>query len=130
MWKCLQRRVRDAARYISEVRKTKVNILGTEYTIENMSSSECKTLGECDGFCDKTSKRIVIKKKDENCDLDNFEEYRKKVTRHEIIHAFLFESGLHENFRHPEYGHDETTVDWIAVQFPKMMKAFKEADAL
>lgn len=113
-----------------EVREMKVNILGTEYTVENMSRSECKTLEECDGFCDKTSKRIVIKKKDENCDLDNFEEYRKKVTRHEIIHAFLFESGLHENFRHPEYGHDETTVDWIAVQFPKMLKAFEEADAL
>lgn len=112
------------------VSEMKVNILGTEYTIENMSRSECKTLEECDGFCDKTSKRIVIKMKDENSDLDNFEEYRKKVTRHEIIHAFLFESGLHENFRHPEYGHDETTVDWIAVQFPKMLKAFEEADAL
>ena len=108
----------------------KVNILGTEYTIENMTSSECKALEECAGFCDKTSKRIVIKKKDENCDLDNFEVYRKKVLRHEIIHAFLFESGLHENFRHDEWGHDETTVDWIAVQFPKMLKAFKEADAL
>lgn len=111
-------------------RAMRVNILGTEYTIENMTSSACKALEECAGFCDKTSKRIVINKKDENCDLDNFEEYRKKVLRHEIIHAFLFESGLHENFRHNEWGHDETTIDWIAVQFPKMLKAFKEADAL
>ena len=112
------------------MREIIVNILGTEYTVENMSESECETLKECDGFCDKTSKRIVIKKKEEGCDLENFEEYRKKVTRHEIIHAFLFESGLHENFRHPEYGHDETTVDWIAAQFPKMLKAFEEANAL
>lgn len=112
------------------MRKTKVNILGTEYTVENMSEAECASLEKCDGLCDKTSKRILIRKKTEVCDLDNFEDYRKKVLRHEMIHAFLFESGLHENFQHPEYGHDETTVDWIAVQFPKMLKAFEEADAL
>lgn len=112
------------------VKKTKVNILGTEYTVENMSQEECAYLEKCDGFCDKTSKRIVIIKKPKVCDLENFEEYRKKVLRHEMIHAFLFESGLHENFKHTEYGHDETTVDWIAVQFPKMLKAFEEADAL
>lgn len=50
--------------------------------------------------------------------------------RHEIIHAFLFESGLSENFTHPEYGHDETYVDWIASQFPKMCEVFKEVGCL
>ena len=29
-----------------------------------------------------------------------------------------------------EWGTDETLVDWIALQFPKMEKAFKEADCL
>lgn len=45
-------------------------------------------------------------------------------------HAFLFESGLSENFTHPEYGHDETYVDWIASQFPKMCEVFKEVGCL
>ena len=32
----------------------KVNVLGTEYTIEE------KNLDECDGYCDKTTKEITV----------------------------------------------------------------------
>jgi hypothetical protein len=39
----------------------------------------------------------------------------------------MFESGLHENFKHTEWGQDETTVDWFAVQFPKIAVAFQKA---
>ena len=81
-------------------------------------------------YCDKTVKTIVISKKAKDCDLKDFSVYQKKVMRHEIIHAFLFESGLSENFTHPEYGHDETYVDWIASQFPKMCEVFKEVGCL
>lgn len=108
----------------------KVNVLGTEYTVSVVSKSEDPQLEYCDGYCDKTSKKIVVIAKPDDNELENYEEYLKKVVRHEIIHAFLFESGLHENFMHNGSGHDETTVDWIAVQFPKMLKAFKEADAI
>jgi hypothetical protein len=31
---------------------------------------------------------------------------------------------------HREFGHDETYVDWIAVQFSKMQKAFEEVGCL
>lgn len=103
-----------------------INILGTDYTIEVLSAAEDSMLTKCDGYCDKTSKRIVIATKDADCELDNFEVYQRKVTRHEIIHAFLFESGLHENWSH-EHGHDETYVDWIAAQWPKLQKAFEAA---
>lgn len=108
----------------------KVNVLGTEYTVSIVSKSEDKYLEKCDGYCDKTSKKIVVLSKSDDNELENFEEYQKKVVRHEIIHAFLFESGLHENFRHEEWGHDETTIDWFAIQFSKMQKAFEEADAI
>ena len=104
----------------------KVNILGTTYTIEERSSAEDPTLESCDGYCDKTSKKIVVAKKEKDCNLDDFEWYKRKVMRHEIIHAFLFESGLHENFTHRD-GHDETYVDWIAAQFPKMALVFGKA---
>ena len=110
----------------------KVNILGTEWTISECSAEEDKVLEmrDVDGYCDKTTKRIVIIKKPDVSDLGNWDVYRKKVLRHEIIHAFLFESGLHENCSHPAWGHDEAMIDWVAVQFHKLQQAFKEADCL
>lgn len=108
----------------------KVNILGTEYTINKKSEKEDTYLQKCDGYCDKTSKKIVVKTVDESNELDNYEMYLKKVMRHEIIHAYLFESGLHENWRHEEWGQDETTIDWFAVQSPKIFESFKEAGCL
>ena len=51
----------------------------------------------------------------------------KKQLRHEIIHAFLSESGLSVNFEHcSKFGHEETMVDWIAIQFPKIHKVYEE----
>lgn len=108
----------------------KIDILGTEYTITIASTANDPYLKKCDGYCDKTSKRIVVTDKGNDNELDNFEAYQKKCIRHEIIHAFLFESGLHENWKHDNFGHDETYVDWIAAQFPKLIRAFKAANCL
>lgn len=108
----------------------KINVLGTEYTIQEATKATDPALNDCDGYCDKTTKVIVVTQHDADCDLGDFEVYKKKVLRHEIIHAFLFESGLHENWQHMPTGHDETYVDWIAVQFHKLMKAFEEAGCL
>lgn len=103
-----------------------INILGTPYTIIEADRAEDEFLNDCDGYCDKTSKKIVITKETKENELENFGLYRNKIMRHEIIHAFLFESGLHENWQHQQ-GHDETYVDWIAAQFPKLQKCFAEA---
>lgn len=108
----------------------KVKILGTTYTIKEKDKRQDPFLEQCDGYCDKTTHTIVVLKSDEFNELGNFEEYKKKITRHEIIHAFLFESGLHENFQHKEWGHDETTVDWFANQFPKMVEVFKKVGCI
>ena len=40
---------------------------------------------------------------------------------------FLFESGLAEN---SEWAQNEEMVDFFAIQFPKLMEAFKNADAI
>lgn len=95
-------------------------VLGTEYKIifEEMKDSDC------DGFCDFTSKEIHIRSDNIN-KLGNFEESIKRDLRHEIIHAFMCESGLQANWEHiQKWGHDETTVDWFAIQFPKIQKVF------
>ena len=108
----------------------KIDVLGTEYDVSVLKRDEDKALQTCDGYCDKTSKKIVVKAEDEDNELEIYSVYLKKIMRHEIIHAFLFESGLHENYKKETWGHDETMVDWFAVQFPKLMTAFKAADCL
>lgn len=106
----------------------KINILGVPYTIQYKSPQKDTLLQTCDGYCDKSSHRIVVNT--ENVNLDNFPRYQKQCLRHEIIHAFMFESGLGSNWEHKQIGQEETTIDWIAVQFPKLLKAFKKAGAL
>ena len=51
----------------------------------------------------------------------------KKVLRHEITHAFFFESGLAEN---SPFAQNEELVDWMAIQGPKIYKAWQEAGAV
>lgn len=106
--------------------KKTVNILGTEYKIKY------KKLGNADydGQCDYTDKKIIIRKDNFN-NVGGFEWLQKKQLRHEIVHAFMSESGLQANWQHiEEFGHDETTVDWFAIQSPKIFKAFQELDIL
>lgn len=108
----------------------KVNILGAEYNIELREVKDDTFLNDMDGYCDKTTKMIVVSKRPDDATIGDYEVYQKKVLRHEIIHAFLFESGLHENYKGAEWGHDETMVDWVACQFPKMLEVFKQVGCL
>lgn len=106
--------------------KQTVNILGTEYMIEPRELKD----EDIDGFTDNTSKLIVIRTDNVN-EVGDFCFLQKKQLRHEIIHAFMSESGLQCNWQHIEqFGHDETTVDWFAIQSPKIFKVFQELDIL
>lgn len=53
----------------------------------------------------------------------------KQVLRHEIVHAFLNESGLvyNSNFSMQGWATNEEMVDWIAWNGEKLHKAWKEA---
>lgn len=104
----------------------KVNILGTEYNIE---FTELKD-SDIDGYCDYSSKHIVIRSDNSN-KIEDFDWLQKKQLRHEITHAFMAESGLQSNWQHlDQFGHDETTVDWFAIQSPKIFNVFQELDLL
>jgi len=37
----------------------------------------------------------------------------------------MYESGLANNFMHQESGQEETMIDWIAIQYPKMERLFE-----
>ena len=62
---------------------------------------------------------------------EDMECYIKKVLRHEIVHAFLFESGLGECSHSSEmWAKDEEIVDWFARQGDKIYNTWKEVGAL
>ena len=110
----------------------KISILGAEWSVFFRNKVEDKMLETCDGYTDWTNKTIVVISQSDN-EIDcvkNFEELKKKTARHEIIHAFLFESGIGSNLEHKDFGHEETMVDWLAFQFPKMQKIFAECGLL
>lgn len=108
----------------------KLSILGSEWTIEYRNADADPQLEENDGYTDPSVKLIVIANKRIDSTIHNYKYMQKENLRHEIIHAFLFESGLGFNFEHSEFGHEETMIDWIAIQFPKMLKVFEEAGCL
>ena len=108
----------------------RVNILGSEWIIEYRKLSEEPRLQDCSGFTDWTSRLIVIQD-DHETDLDDPGEMYCKIIRHEIVHAFLFESGLDESSGISEaWATNEEMVDWIARQGPKIYKAWEEAGAV
>lgn len=111
---------------------TKVNILGTEYEIKKVKEHENFEILGADGFCDFTTKEIYIHEIEREPGMVfDLEEYYKKLIRHEIVHAALYESGLDSSsLEHHGWACNEEMVDWIAIQAPKLFKMFKEANAL
>lgn len=103
-----------------EVNNKVVNILGTEWTIIVKEKLE-EEYFLADGYCDFKNKQIVVRE-------IALEENR--ILRHELIHAFLFSSGLGYNFEHKEIGHEETIVDWFSIMYPKITKIYIELDIL
>ena len=107
--------------------QSRVNILGTNYNIIEATEADCPKLKAADanGLCEPYAKELVVAIFDEDPrNVKNLEEFRKKVLRHEIVHAFFMESGL------TQYMDDEVLVDWIAIQFSKIHRAMYEADCL
>lgn len=105
----------------------KVNILGAEYEIIEQSENENQKLEGANGICEIWSKKIVIESnliEPHKMLVEEPERFKRKVLRHEIVHAFFAESGL------LNYCHDETLIDFLAVQFPKMLIAMREAECL
>ena len=108
---------------------TKVNILGTEYTIFIENEKDQEEFERADGYFDDTVKEIHIAiREPSNHDKLGMIDYRKKVLRHEIIHAFMFESGLDCNAGqyNDAWSRNEEMIDWWAIQFHKIEKVFKE----
>lgn len=104
-----------------------IDILGVEYTIKGDNANNPKLI-DSNAYCELYSKEIVY---DENLkhnyydcrSVENFEEFAKKVLRHEAMHAIFHESGC------TEWETNEALVDFIAVQYPKIKKIFDKIES-
>lgn len=113
----------------------KVSILGTEYKVHlDVSEQEDSSLDGRYGYCFPKARKIVI------ADLNTIDSWKnegeeekqrllKETKRHEVIHAFLAESGLWGSANGCDcWALNEEMVDWIAVQWPKIRKVFTLLD--
>ena len=116
-----------------------VNILGTPYEIivKKYNEDECFEKERINGYCYSQIHQIVV------CDMNTYkgwehepekviEGQQKETLRHEIVHAFLNESGLksNSNYAGDSWARNEEMVDWIAIQGEKIYKAWQDANAL
>lgn len=109
--------------------KTEVHILGIPYKIVIVGEEDYRSDKEADGWCDTSVKELYVFNYKQGAEsVRDLVEYQKKVIRHEIIHAFLYESGLWQNaYGSKCWAGNEEMVDWMAIQSPKIHEAFKEA---
>lgn len=113
----------------------KVNILGTEYEIINVEETndnleKYPLLKDSSGYTDITTKQIyILRYKQSEDTFTNLDVLYRKTLRHELVHAFLYESGLFNN-SNSDWARNEEVVDWIAIQFEKMVEAFIKVGAI
>lgn len=119
-------------------RTMRINILGTEYEIIKKRYDEDDTFKRFSvaGYCSSSEQSIVL------CDMTTYPGWddepeaacanlAKETLRHEIVHAFLNESGLAESSNEcSAWARNEEMVDWFSLQGPKIYRAWKEVDAV
>ena len=104
-----------------KLKTSKINILGMIYTIvEDNAFANSKLINNY-AYIECYEKKIIYRPVVKDIETYNkLDEHQKKILRHEIIHAFFHESGLTDYYR------DEVLVDYLAIQFAKIGKAFEE----
>lgn len=114
-----------------------VSILGTEYDVilvDKFDDDESNFKG---GFTDPDLHIIKIRDLEKvdpwkTYDLAKIEARQKETLRHEIVHAYLDESGLKwcTLDTGDSWAHNEEMVDWFAIQGPKILETWQKAGCL
>lgn len=110
-------------------KKAFVDVLGIRYRIDIIPETEDPKLESMDGYTDPSIKRIVISdvhaRPEDPEGIQDQDWFQRNIIRHELIHAFVVESGNQDSF-----WHTEEMVRWLAYMFPRLLVAFKEVGAL
>ena len=103
----------------------KVNVLGQDYDIIIDDKLKDKNKdGECLMYEKEIHIRAVQDMLEQDASMSSKVKSQNETLRHELIHAFFFEAGL------IDYCSDETLVDFIAQQFPKLQKIFTDTGCM
>lgn len=114
----------------------KVDILGSEYEVkfvDEFPDRLSKFNDSADGLCNRHNREIFVKKcEDKDMTFEGRNQCEKCTLRHELLHAYLCESGLSANASHVygSWAENEEMVEWLAIQLPKIFKTFKEVGCL
>ena len=105
-----------------------ITVLGKDIQILFRKEDADTKLTNCVGYFESSKGWIVVKILEPDAtSLGDLDKYQKEVLRHEIIHAFLYESGLDACSGPAEnWASNEEMVDWFAIQSPKIFHVFQE----
>ena len=105
-----------------------ISVLGTDIKIVFHKEEDDPKLKSLVGYFDGSEHLIVVKELTPDAySLGDLERYQKEILRHEILHAFLYESGLDAcSSGTDNWATNEEMVDWFAIQSPKIFKIYRE----
>lgn len=96
--------------------KTEISILGKTWSVECVEQPDDYMLSEnANGYCDYAKRQIVWCEQETN-------ELSVSLILHELIHAYLFESGI----AHDTLFHNEEAVNWISKHFRDLAESYNE----
>lgn len=116
-----------------DINAVTINILGVDWKVEFVYLEDDEYMQENNlaGYTDNSSKliRICVANQQGYKNIkrwgSNPEENIKSTLRHEIFHAFLYESGLDNCTKKTgPWACNEEMVDWFAIQSPKIFEVF------
>lgn len=113
-----------------EYENTTVEILGSTWKI--VYRDEDQAFEDCKGYNTFPTKTIVIRKPYEpeeplDYSIEEQEIEIKNTLRHELLHAFLSESGLDSSSSKSKcWALNEEMIDWFAIQSPKIFSVYRE----
>ena len=115
------------------------DIMGTPYTfsLEIQDEDPCLARDDSiDGYCDSDLKRLVVARFDNprswkrKFNENWYQAHEKYLMRHEVIHAYLFESGLGTSagVYNRSWSMNEEMIDWFALNLPKINRTIAEIE--
>jgi hypothetical protein len=109
-----------------------ISVLGTDVCVLFRKEEEDEKLVNMAGYYDSSKNEIVVKIFEPDAtSLGDLLQYQKEILRHEIIHAFLHESGVDAcSCPCDSWATNEEMVDWFAIQSPKIFKLFEKEGLL
>lgn len=112
------------------IKRKSVIVAGVPYSIQLVPEGTYPIIGNDsnEGICDYTVKEILVHdatmEAREGDDMKNLEFITNNTVKHELVHAFLFETG------NSDYAADEKLVELIALSIEKLHKLCADADAI